>query len=300
MDKTLVVLTGPTGVGKTEVSITLARHFSTEIVSADSRQLYRELRIGTAVPSPDELAAVPHHFIQSHTIHTPYNASQYEHEALDLIKDRFQHFDVLLLVGGSMMYIDAICKGIDQMPDADPEIRKALKQQLETEGLESLRLQLKKLDPDYYQRVDLKNHARIIHALEISIMTGKPYSSFLSNSPKKRPFKILKIALNCDRKILHERINRRVDLMIQKGLLEEAKTVYPYKSLTALQTVGYKELFSFFDHKSPFEKAIEKIKTNSRRYARKQITWFKRDPEVRWFEPTETENIIRYIQSQIT
>ncbi|WP_321371422.1 tRNA (adenosine(37)-N6)-dimethylallyltransferase MiaA [uncultured Draconibacterium sp.] len=300
MPKTLVVITGPTGIGKTEVSIKVARHFNTEIVSADSRQIFKELNIGTAVPSKEELAAAPHHFIQSHSVEESYNASRYETEALKLIDELFKTRDVLLLVGGSMLYIDAICKGIDIMPDADQEIRASLKKQLAEEGLESLRLQLKKLDPDYYKKVDLKNPNRIIHALEISIQTGKPYSSFRSNTAKKRPFKIVKIALNCDRQVLHNRINLRVDKMMEAGLEKEARSVYHKKHMNSLNTVGYQELFAYFDGDISREKAIELIKRNSRRYARKQITWFRRDESVEWFEPTESDKIIEWLESQIS
>ena len=300
MPKTLVVITGPTGIGKTEVSIKVARHFNTEIVSADSRQIFKELNIGTAVPSKEELAAVPHHFIQSHSIEENYNASRYETEALELLDKLFKQKDVLLLVGGSMLYIDAICKGIDIMPDADPEVRASLKKQLKEEGLESLRLQLKKVDPDYYKKVDLKNPNRIIHALEISIQTGKPYSSFRSNTAKQRPFKIVKIALNCDRQVLHNRINLRVDKMIEAGLENEARGVYHKKHMNSLNTVGYQELFAYFDGDISREKAVELIKRNSRRYARKQITWFRRDETVKWFEPTESDRIIEWLKSQIS
>lgn len=299
MTKTLVVITGPTGIGKTEVSIKVAQHFNAEIVSADSRQIFKELCIGTAVPSAEELTAAPHHFIQSHSVEENYNASRYEMEALKLIDRLFQQKDVLLLVGGSMLYIDAICKGIDIMPDADPEVRATLKKQLEVEGLESLRLQLKTLDPEYYKKVDLKNPNRIIHALEISIQTGKPYSSFRSDTPKERPFKILKIALNCDRQMLHNRINLRVDKMMKAGLEKEARSVYHKKHLNSLNTVGYQELFAYFNGEISREKAIELIKRNSRRYARKQITWFRRDESVEWFKPTDSEQIIAWINAQI-
>ncbi|RIJ46088.1 tRNA (adenosine(37)-N6)-dimethylallyltransferase MiaA [Maribellus luteus] len=299
MQKTLVVLTGPTGIGKTSVGIEIARHYTTEIVSCDSRQIYNELNIGTAVPTPQELAAIPHHFIQSHSIEENYNASRYENEALKLLEALFKKHDLVLMVGGSMLYVDAVCKGIDEMPDADPEIRATLKQRLETEGLESLRLQLKKLDPEYYETVDLKNPNRIIHALEISLMTGKPYSSFRTNPAKTRSFNIIKIGLNCDRELLHQRINQRVDQMIDAGLVEEARSVYPKKHLNALNTVGYRELFDWFDGTITRDKAIELIKRNSRRYARKQLTWFRRDESVQWFEPTQTQEIISYISQTI-
>ncbi len=297
--KYLIVLTGPTGIGKTDTGIKIALHFNTEIISADSRQIYKELKIGTAVPDENELKQVPHHFIQTHSIEEYYNASKYESQALERIAQVFERNNMVLLVGGSMLYIDAVCKGIDVMPDADPEIRASLKKQFETEGMENLRLQLKKLDPEYYKTVDLKNPNRIIHALEICIMTGKPFSSFRSNTKKERPFEIIKIGLNGEREILHQRINRRVDQMISDGLEQEAQMLYPKRHLNSLNTVGYREWFDYFDGKIPKEKAIELIKRNSRRYARKQITWFRNDSEMNWFEPGETNRIISFIEQQI-
>lgn len=299
MPKTLIVLTGPTGIGKTSVGIEIAQHFNSEIVSSDSRQIFKELTIGTAVPETHELAAVKHHFIQTHSISENYNASRYETEALTLLNQLFTTKDIVVMVGGSMLYIEAICKGIDSMPDVEPEIRTSLKNQLEENGLESLRLQLKTLDPEYYRTVDLKNPNRIIHALEISIQTGKPFSSFRSNKIKERPFSIIKIVLNGDRQILHNRINLRVDKMVDAGLENEARSVYPQKHLNSLNTVGYREWFAHFDGEITREKAIELIKRNSRRYARKQITWFRKDPSVTWFEPGQTKEIIQFIQSQL-
>ena len=299
MPKTLVIITGPTGIGKTATGITLARHLKTEIVSADSRQIFKELTIGTAVPAKSELMAVKHHFIHSHSIYENYNASRFEKEVLTLLDKLFLHFNNVVMVGGSMLYIDAVCKGIDIMPDADPEIRTSLKNQLKTEGIGSLRFQLKKLDPEYYSIVDLKNPARIIHALEICLMTGKPFSTFRSNPQKERPFSILKIGLNCDRDELHRRINQRVDKMVEAGLEEEARKVYQLRRLNALNTVGYREWFAFFDGEITREKAIELIKRNSRRYARKQLTWFRKDPEMRWFQPQQTADIIKFADSKI-
>lgn len=300
MEKFLIVVTGPTGIGKTKTAVELARYFNTEIISADSRQMYREMQIGTAVPEKEELKLVKHHFIQTHSIFENYNASKYELEALILIEDLFKTRNAVLLVGGSMLYIDAVCKGIDVMPDADPEIRQALKEQLNKHGLESLRLQLKQLDPEYYNTVDLKNPNRIIHALEISIMTGKPYSSFRENSPKNRPFTIIKIGLNSDRELLHQRINQRVDEMVKSGLEDEARKLYQIKHLNALNTVGYREWFDHFDGLISRDKAIELIKRNSRRYARKQLTWFRKDPEMNWLEPGNTGDIIAFIENKIS
>ncbi len=300
MPKTLIILTGPTGIGKTKLGISLAKYFNTEIVSADSRQIFKELRIGTAVPSGKELNEVKHHFIHSHSIAENYNASKYEAEVLALLDELFKKYDKAIMVGGSMLYIDAICKGIDIMPDADPEIRESLKAKFKNEGIESLRLQLKKLDPDYYNTVDLKNHTRIIHALEICLMTGKPYSSFRTNSKKERPFHIIKIGLNCDRNMLHQRINQRVDKMVEAGLEKEAKNVYHLKHLNSLNTVGYREWFAFFDGEISRKKAIELIKRNSRRYARKQITWFTKDTDTMWFEPDQEKEIINTIEKQIS
>ena len=300
MQKYLIVLTGPTGIGKTDVGIKIAKHFNTEIISSDSRQIFKELTIGTAVPGANELTAVKHHFIQTHSIEENYNASRFENDTLHLINSIFKKHDLVLMVGGSMLYIDAVCNGIDIMPDVDPEIRKLLKDKFENEGLESLRFLLKKLDPDYYNSVDLKNPNRLIHALEICIMTGKPYSSFRSNPKKNRSFSIIKIGLNCERKELHNRINSRVDQMIDAGLEHEARNLYHLKHLNSLNTVGYRELFAFFDGETTREKAIELIKRNSRRYARKQLTWFRNDTEMNWFNTEQPDEIITFIENQIS
>jgi len=299
MQKTLVVLLGPTGIGKTKTGIELARFFNTEIVSSDSRQIYKELKIGTAIPSSRELAQVKHHFIHSHSIHKPYNASLFEHQAIQLLENLFNTYRIVIMTGGSMLYVDAVCKGIDFLPDTDHTLRQTLKNRLEIEGLESMRLQLKKLDPDYYNSVDLKNPKRIIHALEICLQTGKPFSLYRTNPKKKRPFSMVKIGLNTDRKILHEKINQRVDKMIDEGLEEEARSVFPYCHLNALNTVGYREWFAHFNGEYSRERAIELIKRNTRRYARKQITWFGRDSEIAWFAPNQTNQIIKHIEDQI-
>ena len=300
MSKNLIVIVGPTGVGKTSAGIEIAKYFSTEIVSADSRQIFRELSIGTAIPSPEELSSVKHHFIHSHSIHEIYNASRYEHEALELLNRLFQKYDTVVMVGGSMLYIDAVCKGIDIMPDTDPEIRQHLKNRLAAGEMESLRRQLKKLDPEYYLKVDLKNHARIIHALEICLTTGKTYSSFLTNPNKTRPFGIIKIGIDTDRARLHDLINRRVDKMIERGLENEARRVYKHKGLTSLNTVGYREWFDCFDGKTTREDAIGFIKRNSRRYARKQLTWFRNDKTITWFEPHQLNEIITFTERKIS
>jgi len=299
MPKTLIIITGPTGIGKTATGIALAGHLKTEIISADSRQIFKELTIGTAVPSKSELRAIKHYFIHSHSIHENYNASKFETEVMDLLNKLYKKYNEVVMVGGSMLYIDAICKGIDSMPDADPEIRDSLKNQLKIDGIESLRLQLKKLDPEYYQKIDLKNPARIIHALEICLTTGKPFSTFHTSPQKERPFNMLKIGLNCDRDKLHHRINQRVNKMVEAGLENEARSVYRLRHLNALNTVGYREWFAFFDGEISREKAIELIKRNSRRYARKQLTWFRKDPEMNWFEPQQTTEIIKYVESKI-
>lgn len=297
--KVLAIITGPTAIGKTAAAIEAAKYFNTEIVSADSRQIYRELHIGTAVPEEVDLKSVPHHFIHSHSIFDNYNASRYETEALELLDQLYTKHDIVILTGGSMLYIDALCNGIDLIPDIDLQLREELKVRLEEEGIESLRLQLKKLDPVYYINVDLKNPARIVHALEVCLMTGKPYSSFRRDSPKKRDFAIIKTALDCDRSKLHTRINTRVDRMIQSGLEDEVQALLPVKHLNSLNTVGYRELFDYYEGKIAKDKAIELIKRNSRRYARKQLTWFRRDKEYKWFTPQEVPQLIKHIETLI-
>lgn len=299
MKKTLIVLLGPTGVGKTELSLEFAEEFGTEIVSADSRQLYEPLKIGTAAPTPEQLKRVRHHLVGTLNLTDYYSAAQYEQEAIHILTDLFKKHNVVVLTGGSMMYIDAICKGIDNIPTVDSTTRDFMMNRYQEVGLEALCAELKLLDPVYYNEVDLKNHKRVIHALEICYMTGKPYSSFRKNQPKKRPFNILKIGLRREREELYERINHRVDLMIEQGLVEEAKKVYPQKGLNSLNTVGYKELFQFFDKKCSLDFAIEKIKQHSRIYSRKQMTWFKRDKTIHWFHPDQKEEISLLLKTQL-
>ena len=299
MAKNLLVIIGPTGVGKTELSLRIAENFGTEIVSADSRQLYANLKIGTAAPTPEELQRVPHHFIGTLQLTDYYSAAQYEEDALKLLDRLFQTKDVVILTGGSMMYVDAVCKGIDDIPTVDEETRKTLLERNEKEGLEQLCAELKLLDPDYYKIVDLKNHKRVIHALEICYMTGKTYTSFRTQEKKTRPFRMIKIGLTRDREELYARINQRVDIMMEQGLLDEVKQVYPYRQLNSLNTVGYKELFNYLDGEWELPFAIDKIKQNSRIYSRKQMTWFKRDEEIRWFHPNQEEDILTYIKQKI-
>jgi len=298
MEKNLIVILGPTGIGKSDLSINLARHFKTEIVSSDSRQIFRELSIGTAVPSLSDLKKIKHHLIQSLSITDKYNASKFEEDALKIINEIFQKKDTVILSGGSMLYINAVCRGIDIIPDVNQGIHAQILKEYKEEGIEHLRLKLKELDPDYYNNVDLKNTNRIIHALDITLTTGKSYSSFRTGHKKQRPFNIIKIGLNTDRQKLYDRINLRVDKMIKNGLIEEAKSVYPYRQLNSLNTVGYKELFDYFDKKSELHDAIKNIKTNTRHYAKKQLTWFKKDDEIQWFQPSQEKEIINFIHGK--
>lgn len=297
---TLIVVLGPTGVGKSDISIQLAQYFCSEIISADSRQFFRELCIGTAVPSPEDLKAVPHHFIQTRSIHDYYNVSEYEAEALQLISQLFRNTNPLILTGGSMLYVDTVCKGIDDIPTVDPEIREEVIRWYQENGMEALRERLLAVDPEYYGIADLNNPKRLLHAVEIHQMTGKPFSSFRKSTVRQRPFHILKIGINQDRQLLYDRINQRVERMMEAGLLEEAKSVYPYRKLNSLNTVGYKELFSFLDGTCSLDEAVDLIKRNSRRYARKQLTWFRRDQEIKWFEPEQIQEIIAYVEHKMS
>lgn len=295
----LIVLIGPTGVGKTELSLSVAERFHTSIISSDSRQLYKDLKIGTAAPTPSQLSRVPHYFVGTLELTDYYSAAQYETEVLKKLEELFQTHPVVVMTGGSMMYVDAVCKGIDDIPTVDKETRDLMIHRYETEGLEPLCAELRLLDPEYYRIVDLKNPKRVIHALEICYMTGKTYTSFRTSTQKERPFHIIKIGLTRDREELYQRINQRVDEMIKDGLLEEARRVYPYKHLNSLNTVGYKEIFKYLDGEWELPFAIEKIKQNSRIYSRKQMTWFKRDTEITWFHPDQKEEIMQFLDSRI-
>ena len=281
-NKELIVIAGPTAVGKTSYAIELAQKYDTEILSADSRQFYRELQIGTAAPTKEELAAAPHHFIGNLSIHDYYNVSMYEQEAMQLIEDLFQKHDKLIVVGGSGLYIDALCYGIDELPDADERLRSEIKSRYAEEGIEYLQKEVARLDPEFYKVVDQNNHKRLQRALEVCLATGKTYSSQRTNKKKSRPFAIRKLVLNMERELLYERINRRVDLMMEAGLLDEVKSLLPFRELNALKTVGYTELFRYLDGDISLEQAVTDIKTNSRRYSKRQVTWFKRYDDFEW------------------
>ena len=296
----LITLLGPSGVGKTELSLKVAERFNSPIISSDSRQLYRDLPIGTAAPTPEQQARVKHYFVGTLNLTDYYSASQFETDVLALLEQLHATIPHVVMTGGSMMYIDAVCKGIDDIPTVTPEIREAIYQQFAQEGLAPILEELKVADPKHYEEVDRQNYKRVIHAVEICRMTGKPYSSFRTNTRKSRPFQIIKVGLTRDREELYDRINRRVDVMMEEGLLEEARGVYPYRTLNALNTVGYKELFNYFSGEWTLDLAIEKIKRNSRVYARKQMTWFKHDPEIHWFHPDEEEAIFQFLTQATT
>lgn len=297
MDKTLIVITGPTAVGKTRLCIDIAKHFGIPIINADSRQIYKELTIGTASPTDEEQREVKHYFVGTLSLEDYYSASLYEQQVLSLLDKLFTTHDYALMAGGSMMYIDAVCNGIDDIPTIDEETRKTMKRRLQEEGLENLCEELKRLDPAYYEIVDRQNPKRVVHALEICTMTGKTYTSFRKREQKQRPFRIIKIGLNRERQELYDRINTRVDEMMEKDFLEEAKGLLGMKHLNALNTVGYKELFEYFEGRWALEEAVERIKGNTRRYARKQLTWYKKDEQMMWFHPNQKEDIINYILS---
>jgi tRNA dimethylallyltransferase len=296
-NKTLIVVLGPTAVGKTALSIALAKKYKTEIISADSRQFFKELSIGTAKPSPVELAEVPHHFIGTHSIHENLNIGWYEDAAMACITTLFKTKDMLILTGGSGLYINAVCEGLDALPEGNETLRAELNETLKTKGLSALGAQLKTLDPLYFSQVDPSNPHRIIRALEVCLLTGKPYSSFRIKTKKERPFSILKIGLSLPRENLYQRINTRVDVMLESGLIAEAKSMLADRHCNALQTVGYTELFDFFDGKYTLEEAVTKIKQHTRHYAKRQMTWFKKDETISWFHPEEMDLIIKKITS---
>ena len=295
----LIVITGPTGVGKTDLSIELAEHYGTEIINADSHQIYAEMSIGTAAPTKEQMERVKHHFVATKHIGDYYSASMYEQEVLKLLDADGQENEIMILSGGSMLYIDAVCNGIDDIPTIRDDIRQMMKQRLANEGLEALVEELKQLDPEYGRIVDEHNTRRVIHALEICHQTGSTYTSFRTGKKKQRPFRIIKIGLTCQRELLYERINQRVVRMIEAGLVEEVRSLLPYRYENALNTVGYKEIFKYIDGEISLDEAIRQIQSNSRQYARKQLTWYKRDEEMKWFENAKAEDIIEYINNRI-
>jgi tRNA dimethylallyltransferase len=297
--KNLIVIVGPTAIGKTALAIKLANYFSTEIISADSRQFFREMEIGTAKPSLDELAAAPHHFINSHSINTLFSTGDFETEVLSLTNELFKNHDQLVMVGGSGLYINAVCNGMDELPDTDLNVRETLKEVYAVQGLEEIKRQLAEADPELFAKVDQSNPQRMIRGLEFVLSTGTKLSGYQTNSKKERPFKVCKIGLNTDRGKLYEQINHRVDQMMKAGLLQEVTNLLPYRHLNALNTVGYSELFDYLEGKVSLEDAVTAIKQNTRRFAKRQLTWFRRDPETRWFEPDEYPAILEYIKTNI-
>ncbi len=298
--KTLIVVVGPTAIGKTALAIELAQHYQTEIISADSRQFFKEMSIGTAKPSVEELAAAPHHFIGSHSVNQFFSTGDFEVQALALMEQLFHQHNVLIMVGGSGLYINAVCNGLDDMPEIDLNIREQLNQQFATEGIDSIRKQLAALDPTYFEKVDQSNPQRMIRGLEVVLSTGQKLSSFLTSNKKQRPFNIVKIGLNTDRAQLYAQINHRVDKMVDLGLIDEVKSLLPYRELNALKTVGYSEIFDYLDGTTDLTTAIDKIKQNTRRFAKRQLTWFKKDLDTVWFEPGKNEEVIRFLAQQIS
>nr|WP_299343455.1 tRNA (adenosine(37)-N6)-dimethylallyltransferase MiaA [Allomuricauda sp.] len=298
--KTLIAVVGPTAIGKTRLAIALAQHFDTEIISADSRQFYKEMMIGTAVPSTEELQSAKHHFIQHKSIHDPYSVGDFEKDAITLLSDLFQNNDVLILVGGSGLYVDAVVNGLDEFPEVKPKVRENLNKKLASEGIEALQEELKIHDPDHYEQVDLMNPHRLIRALEVSISSGQPFSSFLNRARKKRFFRTVYVGIHADREIIYDRINKRVDMMIDNGLLDEVSQLHAFKHLNALQTVGYRELFQYLEGKHSLDFAIEEIKKNTRRFAKRQLTWLRKNNEVLWVGLNDSfEETLRTIKSKL-
>jgi tRNA dimethylallyltransferase len=290
---TLIVITGPTGVGKTAAAIEVAQQLGCDIINADSRQVFKGIPIGTAAPTPEEQALVHHHFVQFKELDEYYSAAQFEADVMKLLPSLFKQGDYVVMCGGSMMYVDAVCRGIDQIPDISDEVRQAVKQEWQEQGLESLLKELQRLDPIYYEQVDRLNPKRVVHAIEVCRQAGVPYSSLRTGQAKPRPFNIIKIGLNIERELLFDRINRRVDAMIEQGLEIEARSVYHLRHLNSLNTVGYKEMFAWFDGTMDHHTAIERIKKNTRVYAKKQLTWFKRDPDITWCTPHDCFETIK-------
>lgn len=297
--KTLIVVVGPTGIGKTALAIALAQYYHSEIISADSRQFFKEMHIGTAKPSADELTQAPHHFINSHSIKTLFSTGDFEVQGIQKIEELFKKHNIAILVGGSGLYIDAICKGLDKLPEIDLAIRERLNTQLAEKGISIIQKQLKELDPEYYSKVDQSNPQRMIRGLEVVLSSGKKLSSLLTANKKIRSFNIIKIGLNLDRALLYERINQRVDLMMKAGLLEEVESLFTYRQYNALNTVGYTELFDYLDNKTDLETAVAMIKQNTRRFAKRQLTWFRRDENTVWFEPNQTTEVIEFIKVKL-
>lgn len=297
--KTLIVIVGPTAIGKTSLAIELAKHYQTEIISADSRQFFKEMSIGTAKPSAEELATAPHHFINSHSVNQLFSTGDFEVQALALMEKLFTKYEVLVMVGGSGLYINAVCNGLDDMPEIDLDIREKLNQQFADEGIEAIRKQLAVLDPEYFAKVDQSNPQRMIRGLEVVLSTGQRLSSFLTANKKERPFNIIKIGLNTEREKLYHQINHRVDLMMQEGLLEEVKSLEAYKELNALKTVGYSEIFDYLDGNTDLATAIDKIKQNTRRFAKRQLTWFKKDTQTTWFEPGQDKEVLDFVNQSL-
>lgn len=298
-DKTLIVIVGPTGSGKTDLAVAVAEHFGSPVVSTDSRQIYRDLPIGTAQPDAEQLRRVRHYFIATHDLTEDFNCGAYEAAASELLERLFARHDTVVAAGGSGLYVKALCEGMDDMPQGDPHLRAKLAERLLDEGVDALAEELRSLDPEFYAVVDRRNPARVLRALEVCISTGRPYSSLRTGRRRERPYRIIKIGTEIDRAELYDRIDRRVDVMMERGLEAEARAVSHLRSLNSLQTVGYREMFDYFDGRLTRDEAVEAIKRNSRRYAKRQLTWFRRDGEIAWFPPTPAEKVIDYIESKI-